>query len=490
MTDRSVRPGKSAFAFVLFGGTGDLAKRKIIPAMFAAHRDGMLASDCRIIGVAQPALSRGEYHHLLREHIEKNVKGTVDPSCLETFLDRISYLGGDLSGSEIFSQLAEDVQPLRGANVFYLATGPSLFVPVCRALAECGLAERAKLVLEKPLGHDLASSRAINDEVGKIFSEDQIFRIDHYLGKEAVQNLLALRFGNSMFEPLWRREWIENIQITVAEELGVEGRGSFYDHTGALRDMIQNHLLQLLSIIAMEPPQSMDANAIRDEKLRVLRALVPLDEQAVTRNVVRGQYSSGAINGVPVPAYRAEAGVTERSHTETFVAIKAEIGNWRWSGVPFFLRTGKRLGSRTAEIIVNFKGVPHSTLGPLPLRSGSNRLTIKLQPEDSIRLSTLAKRPGLGMELRGVHLDMASEGMPDTGGMDAYQRLLLDVIAGRLALFVRRDEQEAAWQWVAPILADWSSAKSEPRAYASGTWGPPASSALLARHDTCWQEEA
>ncbi|WP_233857685.1 glucose-6-phosphate dehydrogenase [Paraburkholderia sp. HD33-4] len=482
--------GKLGFAFVLFGGTGDLAKRKILPALFAAHRDGMLEPACRIVAVAQPMLARTDYLDLIGEPVKANVQGPVDVVAWDSFVERVSYIGGDLSDADVFARLAEDLRPLTGSNVFYLATGPSLFVPVCRALAASGLSEGAKLVLEKPLGHDLESSRAINDEVGRIFREDQIFRIDHYLGKEAVQNLLALRFGNSMFEPLWRREWIESIQITVAEELGVEGRGNFYDQTGALRDMIQNHLLQLLSIIAMEPPHSMEADAVRDEKLRVLRALVPLDDETVARNVVRGQYQSGTIHGAPVPEYQAEAGVGQGSDTETFVALKVEISNWRWSGVPFFLRTGKRLGGKTAEIIVNFRGVPHSALGTLPSRPGANRLTIKLQPEESIRLSTLAKMPGLGMELRGVNLDMVSDGLPHLTAMEAYQRLLLDVMAGRLALFVRRDEQEAAWQWVAPILSDWSKRHNPPKQYRSGTWGPPASSALLARHNTCWHEEA
>src|SRR6185437_8310005 len=352
-----------------------------------------------------------------------------------------------------------------------------------------GLAEGARVVLEKPLGYDLASSSAINDAVGEIFAEEQIYRIDHYLGKEAVQNLFALRFGNSLFEPLWRREWVESIQITVAEELGVEGRGNFYDQTGALRDMVQNHLLQLLSIVAMEPPQSMDADAVRGEKLRVLRALKPLPADEIRQSVVRGQYHAGAISGRPVPAYLAEPGVRQGSATETFVALKAEVENWRWAGVPFFLRTGKRLAGRVAEIVVNFRAVPHSALGSMALRPGSNRLTIRLQPDESIRLSALAKQPGLGMNLRGVYLDLAFDQFFQQDRMEAYQRLLLDVIAGRLALFVRRDEQEAAWRWVAPIIDEWAKPESAPKPYAAGTWGPAAASALLARHNTCWLEE-
>jgi len=375
----------------------------------------------------------------------------IDDSVWRSFLERIAYVALDASQPEAFSLLGDTLGAVRGRHIFYLATGPALFVPICRALASAGLTEGSRVVLEKPLGYDLESSNAINDAVGQIFNEDQIYRIDHYLGKEAVQNLLALRFGNSLFEPLWRREWIESVQITVAEELGVEGRGNFYDQTGALRDMVQNHLLQLLSIIAMEPPQSMDADAVRDEKLRVLRALKPVLGDEIRRSVVRGQYHAGAIKDPTVSAYHAEPGVRQGSTTETFVALKVEVENWRWAGVPFFLRTGKRLAGRIAEIVVNFRPVPHSALGAIALRPGSNRLTIRLQPNESIRLSVLAKQPGIGMTLQGVHLDLAFDQFFKQDRMEAYQRLLLDVIAGRLALFVRRDEQEAAWRWVAPI---------------------------------------
>ncbi|CAE6776140.1 Glucose-6-phosphate 1-dehydrogenase [Paraburkholderia domus] len=478
------------FAFVLFGGTGDLAMRKILPALYAAHRDGLLAPDGRIVSVAQTALDTGSYLRWVDEHVKPHIPGTaIDDSVWRSFRERIAYVALDASQPEAFFSLGDTLGAGHGRRIFYLATGPALFVPICRALASAGLTEGSRVVLEKPLGYDLESSNAINDAVGQIFKEDQIYRIDHYLGKEAVQNLLALRFGNSLFEPLWRREWVESIQITVAEELGVEGRGNFYDQTGALRDMVQNHLLQLLSIIAMEPPQSMDADAVRDEKLRVLRALKPVLGEEIRQSVVRGQYHAGAIKDTTVSAYHAEPGVRQGSTTETFVALKVEVENWRWAGVPFFLRTGKRLAGRIAEIVVNFKPVPHSALGAMALRPGSNRLTIRLQPNESIRLSALAKQPGMGMTLQGVHLDLAFDQFFQQGRMEAYQRLLLDVIAGRLALFVRRDEQEAAWRWVAPIIEDWATQGNLPKPYASGTWGPAAASALLARHNTCWQEE-
>ena len=481
-----VDPG---FTFVLFGGTGDLSMRKILPALYQAHRGGMLPEGGKIVAVARSVSDRDEYLQWVEEHVKQHARPSIDDASWRSFLDRILFVKLDLGRTEDYEMLRDVVAPLRGIRVFYLATGPSLFVPICRALASVGLHEGARIVLEKPLGYDLQSSNAINDAVGEIFAEDQIYRIDHYLGKEPVQNLLALRFGNALFEPLWRREWVESIQITIAEELGVEGRGDFYDNTGALRDMVQNHLLQLLSIVAMEPPHSMDADAVRDEKLRVLRALKPIDPRDISRVAVRGQYHAGVIKGTAVPAYSSEHGVKPSSTTETFVALKVEIENWRWAGVPFFLRTGKRLADRVAEIVVNFRPVPHSALGPMALRPGANRLVIRLQPNESIRLYCLAKQPGEGMNLQSVHLDLAFDEFFKEDRMEAYQRLLLDVINGRLALFVRRDEQEAAWKWVEPILGEWSKPGTMPKPYASGTWGPAAASAMLAQHDTCWLEE-
>ncbi|WP_374121833.1 glucose-6-phosphate dehydrogenase [Paraburkholderia phenoliruptrix] len=479
----------SSVTFVLFGGTGDLSMRKILPALYEAHRAGMLTASGKIVAVARHEDDRASYLQWVNEHVKARVaKNGLDESAWATFIDRIEYVKLDLGCAEDFVKLRDALQDLAGTRVFYLATGPSLFVPICRALASVGLNENARIVLEKPLGYDLRSSNAINDAVGEIFAEEQIYRIDHYLGKEPVQNLLALRFGNALFEPLWRREWVESIQITIAEELGVEARGDFYDNTGALRDMVQNHLLQLLSIVAMEPPHSMDSDSVRDEKLRVLRALKPIDPRDISKVAVRGQYHAGVIRGTAVPAYATEHGVKPDSATETFVALKVEIENWRWAGVPFFLRTGKRLADRVAEIVVNFRAVPHSALGASALRAGANRLVIRLQPNETIRLYCLAKKPGEGMNLSSVHLDLAFDQFFKEGQMEAYQRLLLDVINGRLALFVRRDEQEAAWKWVEPILNDWA-ASGKPKPYAAGTWGPTAASAMLAQHGTCWLEE-
>jgi glucose-6-phosphate 1-dehydrogenase len=488
---------ETRFTFVLFGGTGDLAMRKILPALFAAHQSGALSEEGRIVAVARPEQDSATFLAWVDEHVRAHLKAPAAADAAwerdwASFKARLSYISLDLSRRADFALLRDNLDALdRGAaaRVFYLATGPSLFVPICQGLAECGLNRGARIVLEKPLGYDLASSNAINDAVGQIFAEEQIYRIDHYLGKESVQNLLALRFGNTLFEPLWRREWVESIQITIAEELGVEGRGEFYDQTGALRDMVQNHLLQLLAIVAMEPPHSMDSDSVRDEKLRVLRSLKPVEPREISKIAVRGQYHAGVIHGVPVPAYAAEPGVPADSATETFVALKAEIENWRWAGVPFFLRTGKRLADRVAEIVVNFRQVPHSALGPSALTPGANRIVIQLQPGETIRLYCLAKRPGVGMALQSVYLDLAFDQFFKDERMEAYQRLLLDVINGRLALFVRRDEQEAAWRWVEPILEEWAAQRGAPKPYAAGTWGPAAASALLAQHGTCWLEE-
>ncbi|MBB5408114.1 MULTISPECIES: glucose-6-phosphate dehydrogenase [unclassified Paraburkholderia] len=481
----------ASFTFVLFGGTGDLSMRKILPALFEAHRaGGMLADSGKIVALARHVEDRGEYLQWVDGHVKPHVsKNGLDEAAWTSFLARIEFVKIDLGNPDDFAQLRDAIQEMPGIRVFYLATGPSLFVPICHALAAVGLNHNARIVLEKPLGYDLKSSNAINDAVGEIFAEEQIYRIDHYLGKEPVQNLLALRFGNALFEPLWRREWVESIQITIAEELGVEARGDFYDNTGALRDMVQNHLLQLLSIVAMEPPHSMDSDSVRDEKLRVLRALKPVEPQEIGKVAVRGQYHSGVIRGNTVPAYATEHGVKPDSSTETFVALKVEIENWRWAGVPFFLRTGKRLADRVAEIVVNFRAVPHSALGASALRAGANRLVIRLQPNETIRLYCLAKQPGEGMNLASVYLDLAFDRFFREGQMEAYQRLLLDVIHGRLALFVRRDEQEAAWRWVEPILNEWKASTKPPKPYAAGTWGPAAASAMLAQHGTCWLEE-
>jgi glucose-6-phosphate 1-dehydrogenase len=380
--------------------------------------------------------------------------------------------------------------------VMYLSNAPSLFTTVCEQLAACGLnTPKTRIVLEKPLGHDLASNRAINTAVGQVFKEEQIFRIDHYLGKPSVQNLFAMRFGNALFEPLWRREHIANIQITMAEELGVEKRGGFYETTGALRDMVQNHALQLLCAIAMEPPINAHADAIRDEKLKVLRSLKRWTPESLTQHVVRGQYAAGNVDGKAVPGYCDESGVNPQSHTETFVALRTEIANWRWAGVPFYIRTGKRMASREAHIQINFRSTPHDIFkNPA---GQSNTLVIHLQPKDGLELHLFAQgqnnrkaRAGAVQSLVPVQLDLDFDKRFGSERVGAYERLLLDVIDGRLNLFVRSDEQEEAWRWVEPLIKHWSADAQGPRLYAAGTWGPSASSAMIARDGFCWDEES
>jgi len=480
------------FDFVLFGATGDLARRKLIPALFDAHAAGSLNARGRILALGSQPLEQAGYLDMLDTEVLPKLAGDASPNAWRSFLDRIHYLQVDANVAEGFDALA-DLINTRSAPVvvFYLATGPHLFVTICEQLARVGLANpRSRIVLEKPLGHDLASSESINAEVARHFGEDQIYRIDHYLGKESVQNLMAIRFGNALFEPLWRRDWVREVQITIAEEIGVEQRGTFYDNIGALRDMVQNHLLQLLCMVAMEPPTSLAEDAIRDEKLKILKALKPIRPEEVAEKVVRGQYCRGAAGGNPVPGYTAEPGVTPDSHTETFVAVRAEIANWRWAGVPFYLRTGKRMQSRLAEIVIHFHDVPHA-LYPCPVGGmAGNRLVITLQPQESIRLYFLTKQPGDTQALTPASLDLQlTTTAPRVRRMGAYERLLLDVIRGRLGLFVRRDEQAQAWRWVAPILQAWENTMAPPKMYTAGTWGPASSSALLSRDGMSWHEE-
>ncbi len=485
-------PTTPAFDMVLFGGTGDLAMRKILPALFEAHRDATLHEQGRIIALGRAASSRDDYLRQVEAQARTHVRVGADDAAWRSFLERIDFLKLDSSNAADFQQLAGLLARADGERVVvcYLATAPRLFTEICAHLAASGLNHgNVRVVLEKPLGHDLASSAQINAEVGKHFAEHQIYRIDHYLGKESVQNLMAIRFGNVLFEPLWRREWIDHVQITIAEDLGVEGRGEFYDRTGALRDMLQNHLLQLLCMVAMEPPANLHADAVRDEKLKVLKALRPILQDDVPRYTVRGQYRAGAAGGKPAIGYRDEPDVAPDSRTETFVAVRAEIANWRWSGVPFFLRTGKRMAERLAEIVISFRDVPMRLFGMPSALQGANRMVIRLQPDERISLHFLAKQAGDGMRLQPTSLALDLLSTSQRRRADAYERLLLDVIRGQLGLFMRRDELAAAWRWVEPILETWEAEGSEPKPYTAGTWGPAASSALLSRDGVSWHEE-
>jgi glucose-6-phosphate 1-dehydrogenase len=482
-----------AFDLVLFGGSGDLAMRKLLPALYYRHRDSDDCTQSRIIAVARQKLTREEYLRVAEEHCRKFVPaGDFNEEAWRSFVSHIYYYNLDATRAEDFEHLGTMLREGEvRTRVFFLATAPDLFVTICTNLAAAGLVTPdSRVVLEKPLGRDLASAQQINTQVGAIFAEPQIYRIDHYLGKETVQNLLCLRFGNSLFEPLWNRACIRDVQITIAEEVGVEGRGEFYDHTGALRDMVQNHLLQLLCIVAMEPPSSIDADAVRDEKLKVLRALKPLTGPDAALNSVRGQYRAGAIDGKPVPGYLDEPGIPQDSNNETFVAIRASLDNWRWAGVPFYLRTGKRMQERLAQIVVNFRDVPHAIL-PSTNNAGQagNRLVIQLQPDEGLQLYMMAKTPGDEMRVSPVHLNLDFGETFKTRQWDAYERLLMDVIRGKLTLFMRRDELDAAWRWIEPILEGWEASSERPRPYTAGTWGPATSSALIARDGLSWYEE-
>jgi glucose-6-phosphate 1-dehydrogenase len=482
-----------SFDLVLFGGTGDLSWRKLMPALFQAFKHGTLPTGGRIIGVGRDDLSDQRYRSMIQTRFDQvDLAKQPSPEEFARFSSLLEFVSMDLSKPEHYTRLQGKLaQRQADTVVMYLATAPTLFTTIVEQLAAAGLnTPQTRVVLEKPLGHDLASNRAINHSVSQVFSEKQVFRIDHYLGKPAVQNLFALRFGNALFEPLWRREHIANIQITIAEELGVENRGAFYETTGALRDMVQNHALQLLCAIGMEPPINSHADAIRDEKLKVLRSLKPWAAQSLAQDVIRGQYSAGSIDGAPVAAYRNEAGVDPHSQTETFVALRTEISNWRWAGVPFYIRTGKRLAGRDARIVVNFQPTPHAIFNS---QIGvANRLVINLQPRDGLELHLLAQGQSNrrnSQTLSPVQLDLDFDKRFGTGRVGAYERLLLDVIDGRLNLFVRSDEQEEAWRWVEPILEHWKNDAQGPRLYAAGTWGPSASSAMIARDGFCWSEE-
>jgi glucose-6-phosphate 1-dehydrogenase len=486
-----------SFDLVLFGGTGDLAWRKLMPALFQSFRHGTLPANGRIIGVARDTLSDDDYRALIQSRFDA-VEGDKRPNVEEfkRFAELLHYQRVDLSKPQDFSALADRLRS-RDADslVMYVATAPALFTQVVEQIAAAGLnGPKTRVVLEKPLGHDLESNRAINQAVGRVLKENQVFRIDHYLGKPSVQNLFAMRFGNALFEPVWRREYIANIQITIAEDLGVEKRGAFYDQTGALRDMVQNHALQLVCAIAMEPPINAHADAIRDEKLKVLRSLKRWNPEALGLHTVRGQYTAGTAYGARVPGYLEEPGVDPDSRTETFVALRTEIENWRWAGVPFYIRTGKRLSSRDARIEVNFKPTPHA-IYDTP-QGSFNRLVINLQPKDGLELHLMAqgqgsrKRSGSAEQLAPVQADLDFDKRFGSERVGAYERLLLDVLDGRLNLFVRSDEQEAAWRWVEPILEYWQNDSRPPRTYAAGTWGPSASSAMIARDGFYWSEEA
>ncbi|WIJ24625.1 glucose-6-phosphate dehydrogenase [Devosia sp. RR2S18] len=481
------------FDYVVFGATGDLTKRKLIPALYHRFMDGQFDEQSRIIGVSRSDLSDAEFQDLACDAVTQFVdKDYQDKATIDRFVSIFSYIVNDVLNEEGWGDLGQALRD--DANIvraFYLAVAPDLFAPIAQYLSKQGYYRRdARVVIEKPLGHDLLSSMQINDGVAEIFEEDQVYRIDHYLGKETVQNLLALRFANTLFEPIWNSAHIDHVQLTVAESVGAGTRG-YYDESGALRDMIQNHMLQLLCLVAMEPPASDDANALRDEKLKVLRALKPIANSDVTKMTVRGQYKGVKSETTSVAGYQEELPEDKKgSRTETFVALKAEIGNWRWSGVPFYMRTGKRMANRVSEICIQFKPIPHSIFDHAEGAPRANKLIIRLQPDEGVKLMMMIKDPGPGgMRLREVPLNLSFAQTFTERTPEAYERLLLDVIRGNQTLFMRRDELEAAWMWVDPIREAWDRSSEPPQPYTAGTWGPSGAIALIERDGRTWYED-
>jgi glucose-6-phosphate 1-dehydrogenase len=476
------------FDYVVFGATGDLTMRKLLPALYWRYRDGQMPKGARVIGTARSALDDAAFRDRARDALGKFIKpADLDPAQLAEFLDMVFYVSLDGAKADAdwsaMKAVFADAPPER-VRVFYLATSPELYGDICRNLSDQGLVTpAARVVLEKPIGHDLASARAINDSVGQYFAETQIFRIDHYLGKETVQNLIALRFANPVFERLWDSDAISSVQITAAETVGVESRAAYYDHSGALRDMIQNHLLQVMCLVAMEPPASLASEDVHIEKLKVLHALKPITPGDVGQVVVRGQYASGEMDGKPVPGYVEELG--HDSNTETFVALRAEVHSWRWGSVPFYLRSGKRLPNKVSEIVITFRRPPWSIF---PNLSEPNKLVIRLQPEEGIELSIMSKDPTPdGMTLRPADIDISFEKAFGRRYPDAYERLLMDTVRGDSVLFMRRAEVEAAWTWVQPILDAWK--HGSPKPYKAGTWGPEAAKAMLDADNRRWHED-
>ncbi len=476
---------------ILFGATGDLAHRMLFPSLYHLQCDGLLPESFHILASGRSELDTATFRHSVQESLNLHAQAELrDNGQIAAFLARIDYCPVSAGNRAQFATLAEHATGLDdGPMAFYLATPPALFAPTAQSLAAAGLVSpAARIAMEKPIGQDLESSRSVNDSIGDLFSESRIFRVDHYLGKETVQNLLALRFANRLFEPLWNSAAIDHVQITIAETVGLEGRVSYYDGVGALKDMVQNHVLQILSIIAMEPPARMDSTAVRDEKVKALRSLRPMTADMVRSHSVRGQYRAGAVEGRLVSSYVEELG--QPSDTETFIALKAHIDNWRWNGMPFYLRTGKCLPERQSEILIQFKPVSHSIFGrhsPEP-----NRLIIRLQPDESIRLALMAKRPGLdrdGVRLEQVELDVSlAHAFASSRRRIAYERLLLDFLQGDTTLFVRRDEVEAQWAWIDSITRGWAEAEQKVAPYAAGTWGPSASIALIERDGASWHD--
>lgn len=477
-----------SFDLVIFGGTGDLSRRKLLPALYHRWRDGQIPDDSKVIGSARTEMDTEGYRAFAEQACKEASGEGWDSGQWSKFASLIDYVPmdatkEDANWDDLKDKLAYD---RKRPCIFYLATAPRLYVQIAEALAAQGLAEaNTRLVLEKPIGTDLESARAINDGVCACFNESQVFRIDHYLGKETVQNLMVLRFANTLFEPIWNRVAIDHVQITVAEDLGLEGRADYYDRSGALRDMVQNHILQLLCLTAMEPPGSMDGDDIRTEKIKVLKALRRISKDDVEKSTVRAQYREGLVNGEAVQSYQDTLSTDEPSQTETYVAIKAEIQNWRWAGVPFYLRTGKRLSGRHSDIVIQFKKAPHSLFNGAT--HPPNKLVMRLQPDEGVQLFVQIKEPGPGgLRIKSLPLNLSYAENFLVRYPDAYERLLMDVVRGNLSLFMRRDEVEAAWAWVDALLDAWKETGTRLESYQAGSSGPTAAAIMLDRDGRSW----
>jgi glucose-6-phosphate 1-dehydrogenase len=483
---------------ILFGASGDLAKRKVVPAMYDLANHQALGPQYAIVGFARTPMTDESFRSALGDAAKTMSEvGPIDPKKWNDFAGNLQYHAGEYGNADDFSKLAKHLEELEsskklcGNRLFYLSTPPEVYPQIVEQLGRSGLSKPCtpnswtRIIIEKPFGRDLASAKELNKIVLGVFDESQVYRIDHYLGKDTVQNLLVLRFGNGIFEPLWNRNYVDHVEITAAETLGVERRGGFYETAGALRDMIQSHVLQLTSLVAVEPPASFDATALRNEKLKVLQSIRPFDLGMVAQSVVRGQYAPGTVDTKSVPGYRQEQGVNPKSRTETFVAMQVLIDNWRWAGVPFYLRTGKRLAKRSTEITIQFKKAPHIVFRDREI--DPNRLVLNIQPDEGISISFGAKRPGPEMSIGNVNMNFSyKEGFGD-GAHSAYATLISDCVRGDATLFDRGDSVEAAWALVDPILDVWSAAKTAalPQ-YSAGSWGPRESDQLLEREDRQW----
>jgi glucose-6-phosphate 1-dehydrogenase len=479
-------------ALVIFGATGDLAHRKLLPALYNLAHEGALPERFELIGVARSEYSNEEFAQMARESIERFSRTSPNSDVLDGLVSDMRYVSGSFDEPRVYSELERTLNEFSEragselGRVFYLSTAPQFFPVITGALGEAKLnrCEKAavRIVIEKPFGYDLASARQLNTEVLEVFDESQVFRIDHYLGKETVQNLLALRFANALFEPVWNRNYIDNVQITAAEDIGIEGRAGYYEGAGALRDLVQNHMMQLLALLTMEPPAAFEANRLRDEKLKVLEAIVPPSVPGVREMALRGQYGPGVVAGQRVSGYREEEGVDPESRTETYAALRLEVSNWRWAGVPFYLRTGKRLARKVTEIVVTLKPVPHlafqsqGSVGVQP-----NQIVLTVQPDEGVSVSLGAKIPGPQMRIRPVYMEFRYGTSFMSKSPEAYERLILDAMRGDATLFTRNDEIEALWGIIDPILTAWHEDKEIPVAqYPAGSQGPDEAASLLA----------